>query len=148
MGTSMNLNEHILILFQTLILLSLYTYVAYRVLRVKELLTHYKRAYSLMGAKSGDSRRTKVLEEALVTGIIRDQTNPILASGIDYALNILEQEAGIEVEPRDLLLLLNSPQIQELIGPYMQKISQNIEHTVNSTQKEMKGGQYVLKNYR
>ena len=143
----MNVEILVLVLIETIILLAVYTYLAYRFLNVKQLITHYKRAYSLMGEKSGDSKRTKMLEDALVTGIIKDE-NPLLAAGIDYATEILENE-GIEVETSDLMLLYNSPQVQKMIEPLLSKVQSKIDATMGSpASTESESGRYELKHPR
>ena len=142
----MNVEILVLVLVETIILLALYTFLAYRFLNVKQLMTHYKRAYSLMGEKSGDTRRTKMLEDALITGILKDE-NPLLAAGIDYATEILENE-GIDIETADLMLLYNSPQVQKMIAPLLTNIQAKIDATVGSTPANQESGRYELKHTR
>ena len=105
----------------------------------------------MMGERSGDSKRTRILEEALVSGILKKEAfgdNALLSASADYALGLL-QDQGIDVEGRDLLLLMQSPQIRQLVEPFMSQLNENISKTVNSTQKEItSSGRYVLKNYR
>ena len=142
----MNVEILVLVLVETIILLALYTFLAYRFLNVKQLMTHYKRAYSLMGEKSGNTRRTKMLEDALITGILKDE-NPLLAAGIDYATEILENE-GIDIETADLMLLYNSPQVQKMIAPLLTNIQAKIDATVGSTPANSESGRYELKHTR
>ena len=129
----------------------MYSVLTYRYLRIGELKEAGRRAFSMMGQQSGDTRRTKVLEEALISGILKKEAfgdNALLSAGADYALGLL-QDQGIEVEGRDLLLLMQSPQIRQLIEPFMSQLSENIQKTVKSTDKEItSSGRYVLKNYR
>ena len=147
----MNLAELAINIGCTLLILSIYSYVAYRWLRIKELKEAGRRAFSMMGERSGDSKRTRILEEALVSGILKKEAfgnSPILSAGADYALGLL-QDQGIDVEGRDLLLLMQSPQIRQLVEPFMSQLNANISQTVNTTHKEIeKSGRYVLKNYR
>ena len=147
----MNLNELLLNLACTLIILAIYSVLTYRYLRIGQLKEAGRRAYSMMGQQSGDTRRTRVLEEALVSGILKKEAfgdNALLSAGADYALGLL-QDQGIDVEGRDLLLLMQSPQIRQLIEPFMSQLSENIQKTVKSTDKEItQSGRYVLKNYR
>ena len=135
----------------TLLILAIYSVFTYRYLRIGELKEAGRRAFSMMGQQSGDTRRTKVLEEALISGILKKEAfgdNALLSAGADYALGLL-QDQGIEVEGRDLLLLMQSPQIRQLIEPFMSQLSENIQKTVKSTDKEItSSGRYVLKNYR
>ena len=147
----MNLNELLLNLGCTLILLAIYSVLTYRYLRIGELKEAGRRAFSMMGQQSGDTRRTRILEEALVSGILKKEAfgdSAILSAGADYALGLLRDQ-GIDVEGRDLLLLMQSPQIRQLIEPFMSQLNANISKTVNSTTKEIEtSGRYVLKNYR
>ncbi len=108
----------------------------------------------MMGERSGDSKRTRLLEQALTTGILQTQVfgggaqGALLTAGSDWAMKILRDQ-GVEVEGRDLLLLMQSPQIRQLIEPFLSQLNENISKTVNSTQKEItQSGRYVLKNYR
>ena len=147
----MNLNELLLNLGCTLILLAIYSVLTYRYLRIGELKEAGRRAFSMMGQQSGDTRRTRILEEALVSGILKKEAfgdSALLSAGADYALGLL-QDQGIDVEGRDLLLLMQSPQIRHLLEPFMSQLNANIQKTVKSTDKEIeKSGRYVLKNYR
>ena len=135
----------------TLLILAIYSFLTYRYLRIGELKEAGRRAFSMMGERSGDSKRTRILEEALVSGILKKEAfgnSPILSAGADYALGLL-QDQGIDVEGRDLLLLMQSPQIRHLLEPFMSQLNANIQKTVKSTDKEIeKSGRYVLKNYR
>ena len=54
-----------------------------------------------------------MLEEALVQGTL-EQENPLLATAFGWVQDTLAAE-GIDVEPRDFLLLLNSPQVQKIL---------------------------------
>ena len=147
----MNFAELSVNLACTLLILAIYSVFTYRYLRIGELKEAGRRAFSMMGQQSGDTRRTKVLEEALISGILKKEAfgdNALLSAGADYALGLL-QDQGIEVEGRDLLLLMQSPQIRQLIEPFMSQLSENIQKTVKSTDKEItSSGRYVLKNYR
>ena len=147
----MILTDFLINLSATCLILSVYSIIVYRWLQIGELKRAGQRAFSMMGQQSGDNRRTKVLEEALVSGILKKEAfgdNALLSAGADYALGLL-QDQGIEVEGRDLLLLMQSPQIRQLIEPFMSQLNANISKTVNSTTKEIeKSGRYVLKNYR
>ena len=147
----MILTDFVINLSATCLILSVYSIVVYRWLQIGELKRAGKRAFALMGERSGDSKRTRILEEALVSGILKKEAfgdSAILSAGADYALGLL-QDQGIEVEGRDLLLLMQSPQIRQLIEPFMSQLNANISKTVNSTQKEItSSGRYVLKNYR
>jgi len=138
----------------TLLILAIYSFLTYRYLRIGELKEAGRRAYSMMGERSGDSKRTRLLEQALTTGILQTQVfgggaqGALLTAGSDWAMKILRDQ-GIEVEGRDLLLLMQSPQIRQLIEPFLSQLNENISKTVNSTQKEItQSGRYVLKNYR
>ncbi len=150
----MNLNELLLNLGCTLLILAVYSVLTYRYLRIGQLKEAGRRAYSMMGERSGDSRRTRLLEQALTTGILQTQVfgggaqGALLTAGSDWAMKILRDQ-GVEVEGRDLLLLMQSPQIRQLIEPFLSQLNENISKTVNSTQKEItQSGRYVLKNYR
>ena len=147
----MILTDFLINLSATCLILSVYSIVVYRWLQIGELKRAGKRAFALMGERSGDSKRTRILEEALVSGILKKEAfgnSPILSAGADYALGLL-QDQGIDVEGRDLLLLMQSPQIRQLVEPFMSQLNANISKTVNSTTKEIeKSGHYVLKNYR
>jgi|TARA_Y100000296_G_scaffold58733_1_gene67705 hypothetical protein len=147
----MILTDFLINLSATCLILSVYSIIVYRWLQIGELKRAGQRAFSMMGQQSGDNRRTKVLEEALVSGILKKEAfgdSALLSAGADYALGLL-QDQGIEVEGRDLLLLMQSPQIRHLIEPFMSQLNANISKTVNSTTKEIeKSGRYVLKNYR
>jgi len=135
----------------TLLILAVYSVLTYRYLRIGELKEAGRRAFSMMGQQSGDTRRTRVLEEALVSGILKKEAfgdSALLSAGADYALGLL-QDQGVEVEGRDLLLLMQSPQIRQLVEPFLSQLNENISKTVNTTQKEItSSGRYVLKNYR
>ena len=148
---TLNFTELLLNLACTLVILSVYSVLTYRYLRIGELKEAGRRAFSMMGQQSGDTRRTKVLEEALISGILKKEAfgdNALLSAGADYALGLL-QDQGIDVQGRDLLLLMQSPQIRQLIEPFMSQLNANISKTVNSTTKEIEtSGRYVLKNYR
>ncbi len=134
-----------------MLILAIYSFLTYRYLRIGELKEAGRRAFSMMGERSGDSKRTRILEEALVSGILKKEAfgdNALLSASADYALGLL-QDQGIDVEGRDLLLLMQSPQIRQLVEPFMSQLNENISKTVNSTQKEItSSGRYVLKNYR
>ena len=148
---TLNLAELAINIGCTLVILSVYSVLTYRYLRIGELKEAGRRAFSMMGERSGDSKRTRILEEALVSGILKKEAfgdNALLSAGADYALGLL-QDQGIEVEGRDLLLLMQSPQIRHLLEPFMSQLNANIQKTVKSTDKEIeKSGRYVLKNYR
>ncbi len=137
-----------------MLILTIYSFLTYRYLRIGELKEAGRRAFSIMGERSGDSKRTRILEEALTTGILQTQVfgggaqGALLTAGSDWAMKILRDQ-GVEVEGRDLLLLMQSPQIRQLIEPFLSQLNENISKTVNSTQKEItQSGRYVLKNYR
>ena len=87
-----------------------------------------------------------MLEDALITGILKDE-NPLLAAGIDYATEILENE-GIDIETADLMLLYNSPQVQKMIAPLLTNIQAKIDATVGSTPANQESGRYELKHTR
>jgi len=143
----LNIETLVLVLVETCILLAIYTYLAYKFLNVKQLMTHYKRAYSIMGERSGDSKRTKVLENALVTGVLKDE-NPILAAAIEYGTEILENE-GVEVDSHDLMLLLNSDQARDLFGPMMERLKERVQGQVDGVAKPAGGeSKYELKHTR
>ncbi len=147
----MILTDFFINLFATCLILSVYSIIVYRWLQLGELKRAGKRAFAMMGERSGDSKRTRILEEALVSGILKKEAfgdSALLSAGADYALGLL-QDQGVEVEGRDLLLLMQSPQIRQLVEPFMSQLNENIQKTVNSTQKEItSSGRYVLKNYR
>lgn len=147
----MILTDFVINLGATCLILSLYSIIVYRWLQIGELKRAGQRAFSMMGQQSGDTRRTRILEEALVSGILKKEAfgdSAILSAGADYALGLLRDQ-GIDVEGRDLLLLMQSPQIRQLVEPFMSQLSENISKTVKSTSKEIEGsGRYVLKNYR
>ena len=137
-----------------MLILAIYSFLTYRYLRIGELKEAGRRAYSMMGERSGDSKRTRLLEQALTTGILQTQVfgggaqGALLTAGSDWAMKIL-REQGVEVEGRDLLLLMQSPQIRQLIEPFLSQLNENIQKTVNTTHKEIEGsGRYVLKSYR
>jgi len=150
----MILTDFVINLGATCLILSVYSIVVYRWLQLGELKRAGKRAFAIMGERSGDSKRTRLLEEALTTGILQTQVfgggpqGALLTAGSDWAMSILRDQ-GIEVEGRDLLLLMQSPQIRQLIEPFLSQLNENISKTVNTTQKEItSSGRYVLKNYR
>jgi hypothetical protein len=150
----MILTDFIFNLGATCLILSVYSIVVYRWLQLGELKRAGKRAFAIMGERSGDSKRTRLLEEALTTGILQTQVfgggaqGALLTAGSDWAMSILRDQ-GVEVEGRDLLLLMQSPQIRQLVEPFMSQLSANIQKTVISTDKEIQdSGKYVLKSYR
>ena len=116
----MNVNIYIFNALLTLFILGVYSYGAWRWLGVGKLMTEYKKAYSVLGEKSGDSRRTKMLEEAVMTGMIREE-NPLLLAAYEWVSPMLEAE-GIDVQPRDFMLLLKSDQVQQLLAPLLESV--------------------------
>jgi hypothetical protein len=126
----MDVNILIINLIITIVLLAIYSYMAWRWLGVGKLITEYKKAYSVMGERSGDSKRTKKLEEAVISGVMREE-NPLLMAAFEWISPMLEDQ-GIEVQPRDFMLLLKSDQIQKLLKPLLD----NIELTASPSQEE------------
>ena len=137
----MNVNIYIFNAILTIILLAFYSYGAWRFLGVGKLITEYKKAYSVMGERSGDSRRTKNLEEAVITGVMREE-NPLLMAAFEWITPMLENE-GIEVQPRDFMLLLKSDQIQALLKPLLD----NVEILATPTGED-ESGRYQMRARR
>lgn len=134
----MNVNIYIFNAILTISLLAVYSYLAWQYLGVGELMTRYKLAYSVLGEKSGDVRRTKNLEEAVIHGVMVEE-NPLLMAAFDWITPMLEAE-GIEVQPRDFMLLLKSDQIQSLLKPLLD----NIEMVATPTQAGESSSSYKI----
>ena len=77
---------------------------------LKPVMKMIKLAYSIMGTKSGDTRRLKMVKGKL------NKNMPNLIPGINTALKKLD------LEPTDLLLLLGDP----MFGPMLMRIIQFI----------------------